>query len=264
MKEYLSENQKLWDEWASFHPGTEMYDVKSFLEGRNSLMPIELEALGTVKGKRLLHLQCHFGQDTLSWARLGAKATGVDFSEKAIETARRLNQQLGLDAHFMQSDVLELQGKLEEQFDIVFTSYGVLTWLHNLRQWARVVRHHLKPGGIFFIVEFHPTFMIFDPENGQSTYSYFHEEAPVEIDIEGGSYAGSYEAKEARKEFTWQHSLSDIIMALLDAGLTLEEFREYDYSPYDCWPKMEEVAPGQYRSKLLPGVPHLFSLKMRG
>ncbi len=264
MEEYLKENQKLWDEWATFHPDTPMYDVRSFLEGRNSLMAAELEALGDVSGKRLLHLQCHFGQDTLSWARLGARATGVDFSEKAIETARRLNRQLGLDAEFVQSDVLSIKGKLEGQFDIVFTSYGVITWLPRLQPWAEAIRHYLKPGGTFFMVEFHPTFMIFELETGQPAYSYFHEEAPLEIDINNGSYAGLYEGGTARKEYSWQHTLSDIIMALLDAGLVLEEFREYDYSPYDCWPQMEEVAPGRYRSKVLPGIPHLFSLKMTG
>ncbi len=263
MKEYLAENQKLWDEWASFHPGTEMYDIKSFLEGRNSLMPIEREALGEVKGKRLLHLQCHFGQDTLSWARLGAEVTGVDFSEKAIETARSLNRQLGLNAQFIQSDVLELKGKPEGQYDIVFTSYGVLTWLPGLRPWAEAIREYLKPGGIFFIVEFHPAFMIFDPENGQAVYPYFYEETPLEMEINGSSYAGRYEGP-TRREYCWQHSLSDIIMALLDAGLSLQEFREYDYSPYDCWPKLEEISHGKFRSKVLPGAPHLFSLKMKG
>ena len=149
MDKYLEENQKLWDEWASFHPESEFYDMDSFLNGQNSLKPVELEALGDVKGRRLLHLQCHFGQDTLSWARLGAKATGVDFSEKAIEAARKLNQLTELDAQFIQSDVLSLKGKLEGVFDIIFTSYGVITWLPDLRPWAEAIRHYLKPGGAF-------------------------------------------------------------------------------------------------------------------
>ncbi|MCB9263661.1 MAG: class I SAM-dependent methyltransferase [Lewinellaceae bacterium] len=264
MEKYLKENQKLWDEWASFHPETEMYDIQSFLEGKNSLMPPELEALGDVRGKRLLHLQCHFGQDTLSWARMGAEATGVDFSEKAIETARMLNSQLGLNARFLQSDILDLKGKLEGQFDIIFTSYGVITWLPTLRPWAEAIRHYLRAGGSFFIVEFHPVFMLFDMETGKTAYPYFFEEDPIETEINGGSYAGNYEGGSSHKEYTWQHTLSDITMALLNAGLVLEEFREYDYSPYNCWPNMEEKAPGKFRSKLLPGVPHLFSLKMRG
>ncbi|MCO6487669.1 MAG: class I SAM-dependent methyltransferase [Phaeodactylibacter sp.] len=265
MEKYLRENQKLWDEWASFHPDTDFYDMERFLDGRNSLMPVELEALGDVAGKRLLHLQCHFGQDTLSWARLGARATGIDFSSKAIEVARGLNLHLGLDAQFVQSSVLELVGKLDGQFDIVFTSYGVLTWLPDLRPWAAAIRHYLRPGGVFFIVEFHPAFMIFDPVDGRPAYSYFHAEEPEEVDITDGSYAGSYPGKApARKEYCWQHSLSDVIMALVETGLILEEFREYDYSPYNCWPGMEEVGPGKFRSKVLPGMPHLFSLKMSG
>ena len=264
MEKYLEENQKLWDEWAAFHPDTSFYDMEGFLKGKNSLKPVELEALGDVKGKRLLHLQCHFGQDTLSWSRLGAKTTGVDFSATAIETARALNQQLGLDARFIQSDIQSLKGKLEGQYDIAFTSYGVLTWLPGLQPWAEAIRHYLKPGGAFLLVEFHPAFVIFDPENGQPAYSYFYEDNPIETDINGGSYAGRYEGGKPRKEYTWQHSLSDIIMALLEAGLALEEFREYGYSPYNCWPEMEEVSPGRFRSKKLPGVPHLFSLKMKG
>ncbi|MCB0566597.1 MAG: class I SAM-dependent methyltransferase [Phaeodactylibacter sp.] len=264
MDKYLEENQKLWDEWASFHPESEFYDMDSFLNGQNSLKPVELEALGDVKGRRLLHLQCHFGQDTLSWARLGAKATGVDFSEKAIEAARKLNQLTELDAQFIQSDVLSLKGKLEGVFDIIFTSYGVITWLPDLRPWAEAIRHYLKPGGVFFIVEFHPALMMFDLDNVQPVYSYFYEEAPLETEINGGSYAGKYESVARLKEFTWQHSLSDIAMALLDVGLGLKEFREYSYSPYDCWPEMEEIAPGRFRSKKLPGVPHLFSLRMEG
>lgn len=264
MKKYLEENQKLWDEWASFHPDSKFYDMESFLNGQTTLKEIEMGALGDVKGKRLLHLQCHFGQDTLSWSRLGAKTTGVDFSATAIETARQLNRQLGLDALFIQSDIQSLKGKLEGQYDIVFTSYGVLTWLPGLQPWAEVIRHYLKPGGVFLLVEFHPAFMMFDLESGHPAYSYFYEEAPLETEINGHSYAGKYEAGASHKEYTWQHNLSDITMALLDAGLALKEFREYDFSPYNCWPEMEEIAPDRFRSKKLPGAPHLFSLRMEG
>lgn len=260
MQEYLNENQKLWDAWASFHPNTAMYDLEGFLAGRNSLMPIELEALGDVRGKRLLHLQCHFGQDTLSWSRLGARATGVDFSAKAIGIARQLNDEMGLDAEFIQSNVLELAGKLEGQFDIVFTSYGVITWLPTLRPWAAAISHYLKPGGTFFMAEFHPALMMFDFERGNLAYPYFFRPEPLTEEAVG-SYADPLEGT-ARREHSWQHTLSDIIMALADEGLLLREFREYEYSPFDCWPNMEETAPGQYQIRHLKGVPHLFSLKM--
>ena len=137
-----------------------MYNMSDFLSGATSLKSIEREALGDVGGKQLLHLQCHFEQDTLSWARLGAEAVGVDFSQEAIKIARQLNEELGLSAAFLQSDVLQLSGKLQRQFDIVFTSYGVLNWLPELDSWGEVVAEHLKPGGRFYIVEFHPAFYI--------------------------------------------------------------------------------------------------------
>jgi len=259
MEQYIKANEKLWDEWAAFHPGTSFYDMEAFLKGKNSLMPVELNALGEVNGKSLLHLQCHFGQDSLSWARMGAKVTGVDFSQAAIKLARELNHKLGLDARFLRSNVLKLKGKIEERFDIVFTSYGVLTWLNDLQRWAEVVAHHLKPGGTFYIVEFHPGMMIFDFDNGKYTYPYFFEEKPI-VETAIGSYADPDEGK-ARKEHTWQHSLAEIMQPLIDQGLTLINFKEYNWSPYDCFPSMERIGQNKYQVKALRGAPHLFSLK---
>ena len=260
-QKHLQANQKLWDDWASFHPETELYDMQAFLGGKNSLMSIEREALGDVDGKSLLHLQCHFSQDTLSWARLGARATGVDFSATAIATARELNQRLGLNARFVQSNVLELAGKLDEQFDIVFTSYGAIVWLNDLRPWAETVAHHLRPGGTFCMAEFHPTLMMMDMENGRYAYPYFNEGAPVVEEVTG-SYA-KRDGENTHTEYTWQHSLSDILTPLLGYGLQVEEFREYAFSPYNCFPNMEKLDKERYRCKAMPGAPHVFMLKMR-
>lgn len=261
MKDYLKSNEALWDEWARIHPDTAMYNMPAFLSGATSLKSIEREALGDVGGKQLLHLQCHFGQDTLSWARLGAEAVGVDFSQEAIKIARQLNEELGLSAAFLQSDVLQLSGKLQRQFDIVFTSYGVLNWLPELDSWGEVVAEHLKPGGRFYIVEFHPAFYMFDHEGGNYAYSYFNQGVPYTEQVEG-SYAKLEEGR-WRTEHSWSHSLADIMGALLRQGLVLEAFEEYPYSPYNCFPNMEAVEPGRYQCRSLPGVPHLFSLKMR-
>ncbi|MCB9273328.1 MAG: methyltransferase domain-containing protein [Lewinellaceae bacterium] len=260
-QEHLNANRQMWDARASFHPETEMYDNSAFLQGKSSLMPIELEALGDVSGKRLLHLQCHFGQDTLSWARLGAEATGLDFSGTAIATARSMNERLGLNARFIQANVLELQPELEGQFDIVFTSYGVLIWLNNLAPWAEAVARYLRPGGVFCIVEFHPTLMILDFENNRIGYPYFNDGNPI-IEVVKGSYAQP-DAPFTHTEYTWQHSLSETLTALLDQGLQLEAFREYPYSPYNCFANMEPAGNGMYRCTGIEAIPHVFMLKMR-
>ncbi len=262
MNKYFQTNQSLWDQKTEVHKDSDFYDMPGFLKGRNSLGKIEQEALGDVSGKSLLHLQCHFGQDSLSWARLGAKVTGIDFSEKAIELARSLNDQLGLDARFVQSDVLELPNKLEGQYDIVFTSYGVLVWLNNLLRWASVVRHFLKEGGIFYLLEFHPVLYMYDDFGNMAlSYHYFHNSEPYEELMEG-TYADR-QAPIQHKEYFWQHSLSEIINPLIAEGLQLQAFKEYDYSPYNCFEGMHEVAPDQYRfNKVKIRFPYVFSLKM--
>src|SRR5690349_4103733 len=152
----FASNERLWDAWTKVHAEGEFYDVAGFREGGVRIRPYEIEALGDVTGKSLLHLQCHFGLDTLSWARLGATVTGVDFSEDAIAYARTLAAELDIPATFVCSDIYHLPEALDGQFDIVFTSYGVLSYLGDLGAWGQVIAHFLKPGGTFYIVEFHP------------------------------------------------------------------------------------------------------------
>ena len=260
MHNYFKDNQSLWDDWAGFHPETPFYDMAAFRAGASSLKPIEREALGDVQGKSLLHLQCHFGQDTLSWARLGAEAVGVDFSKTAIEKARALNEELGLSAEFIQANVLQLSGKLNRQFDIVFTSYGTIVWLPKLETWGKVIAEHLKPGGVFYMAEFHPAMHMFDFESGRYAYSYFNEGKPYSEQATG-SYAQRNEGIK-RTEHTWSHSLAEIFSALLRQGLRIVDFQEYPYSPYDCFPNMEEIAPGKFQCRELRGVPHLYAVKV--
>ncbi len=162
MDSYTQANRALWNAWTLLHEKSEEYDVPGFRAGRCALKPIELAEVGDVAGKTLLHLQCHFGLDTLSWARRGARVTGVDFSDEAIRLARSLSSELAIPAEFIRSDIYELDRVLDREFDIVFTSYGVLVWLSDIRLWGRTVARFLKPGGIFYIAELHPITMIFD------------------------------------------------------------------------------------------------------
>ncbi len=254
-------NREMWDKKTPIHLGTPMYDMAGFRAGHSSLKSIEREALGDVGGKSLLHLQCHFGQDTLSWARLGATATGVDFSSEGINVARSLNEELKLDASFVQSNIYDLPEHLAGTYDVVFTSYGVLCWLPDMETWANIVRHYLKPGGTFYIVEFHPSLLTIEFDDGSIAYPYFNTGYPLEEDVTG-SYADR-DADIGGKAYFWFHALHEILGPLLRAGLVLEDFQEFDYSPYNCFPNMHERAPGEYvYGNYNVSLPHLFSLKM--
>ena len=262
MDEFLKTNQKLWDAKTEIHKDSEFYDLENWKKGGVSLNQYELEAIGSVEGKSLLHLQCHFGQDTLSWERLGAKVTGIDFSEKAIKVATELNAELGMDAQFVQSNVLELDQNLTGEFDIIFTSYGTIGWLPDLAQWAKIINHFLKPGGIFYIIDFHPALYMFDWDSQELTYPYFNTGEAFE-DVEEGTYADR-SAPIQMKEYFWQHSLSEIIGSLLNKKLQLIDFQEFSESPYNCFPNMKPTNDGMYYfGKRELKIPHLFSIKMK-
>ena len=231
--------------------------MAAFRAGETSLKPIELEEVGPVAGKSLLHLQCHFGQDTLSWARMGAQVTGVDISPEAIRRAESLAAELKIEARFVCSDVLALDVLGDEQFDIVFVSYGALIWLPDLDLWAATIARHLKPGGVFHLVEFHPMLMMLDDDAQYIEESYFRGEAiPFETT---SSYAGG--AHPPMTSYEWQYTLADVVTALLRAGLALKSLREFPYCVHKCWPFLVETAPGRFVPKHHPGkVPMLFSI----
>ncbi len=236
--DHLAINKQSWDRRAEIHVGSEFYNVAGFLGGQSTLNPVELELLGDLQNKSLLHMQCHFGMDTLSLARLGAKVTGVDLSSTAIEQAQQLAQQANLDARFIASDVLQLRDVDNAQYDIVYTSYGVLCWLPDLTKWAEVVAASLKPGGEFHLVEFHPFFDV------MAGYNYFHDdEALVEQEATYTENSGD----ELQTIVTWTHALSDVISALINVGLVIEEFKEYDSSPYDCFEGLTQNEQGQFQ-----------------
>ncbi len=256
--DYIEINRALWDEKTQRHVSSAFYKMDSFLAGASSLNDIELGLLGDVKGKSILHLQCHFDQDSLSLARMGANVTAVDFSGEAIKKAEELNTQLGLNARFICSDVYELADKLEDQFDIVYTSYGVLGWLPDMKKWAGVVSRFLKPGGTFVLVEFHPVVWMFNNGFTDIQYAYFNKEAIVE------TLTGTYADRDAaiqKTEVGWNHDLSEVLQNLIDAGLRITTFQEFDYSPYNCFRNTVEVSPGRFQVNGLEGkIPMLYAL----
>ena len=164
----IEANRKNWNERTPVHAASGFYDVEGFRNGRITLNDIERNEVGSVEGKSLLHLQCHFGMDTMSWARLGAQATGVDISDAAIGLARALNDELQLNTRFIRSNIYDLPNVLEEEFDIVYTAMGVLCWLPDLSEWANIIAKFLKPNGIFYILDGHPFAHVFESEENQA------------------------------------------------------------------------------------------------
>ena len=154
--DYLALNKKLWDNKVASHVASDFYDMPAFLDGKNVLKPIELDLLGDINSESILHLQCHFGQDSLCLARMGAQVVGIDLSPKAIQKAQELNEELGLNAQFTCCDVYETRQYVSQKFDTVFTSFGTIGWLPDLDKWAKVIADSLKPGGRLIFVEFHP------------------------------------------------------------------------------------------------------------
>jgi 2-polyprenyl-3-methyl-5-hydroxy-6-metoxy-1,4-benzoquinol methylase len=261
MDNYIEINREAWNQKTPWHIKSSFYDVESFIGGQTSLKNIELDLLGNISNLSILHLQCHFGQDSLSMARMGANVTGVDFSDIAIMEARNLAEILQLPATFINCNLYDLPDILEVEngFDIVFTSYGTIGWLPDMKNWANIVSQYLKPGGKFIFVEFHPVIWMFDNDGKKIEYCYFKGDPIVEEII--GTYADS-NAPLSSKTITWNHSLSEVVSALLEKGLHLEVLKEFDYSPYNCLPEMEEVSPGKFQWKHLKGmIPITYALR---
>ncbi|MAN59658.1 MAG: SAM-dependent methyltransferase [Flavobacteriaceae bacterium] len=252
-------NKITWNQKVAVHAASDFYGLAAFKNGKSSLNRYELSALGDVSGKSLLHLQCHFGQDTLSWARLGAMCTGVDISEEGIKLARKLNADMQLDASFICCNVLDTSLFVSEKFDIVFTSYGVIDWLPNLKPWAEIISERLKPGGFFYIVEFHPIAWMFDYTVSPPAMIYGYQQKEAIYEEYEGTYADQSSAM-VSKEYGWNHGLGEVITALSDAGLHIEYLREHAASPYDIFPNLIKNADGMYE---LPQnlYPLLFEIK---
>jgi SAM-dependent methyltransferase len=261
MENYLDINKNSWNARVEPHLESDFYFVDEFLKGRNSLNSIELDLLGDIKGKSVLHLQCHFGQDSISLSRMGAKVTGIDLSDKAVDTARDLAKKCGTDTEFICTDVYNLPNVLNEKFDIVFTSYGTIGWLPDLKQWANVVSHFLKQEGEFVMAEFHPLVWMYDDDFEGVTYNYFNEKSIVETSE--GTYADT-SADIVQDYVSWNHPLSDVLQSLIDEKLTLENFSEFDWSPYACFKHLEEFEKGKWRiTKFGNKIPMVYAIKAK-
>jgi SAM-dependent methyltransferase len=241
---YKEINKALWNKRTPVHTISEFYNDVAFRQGAQVLKEPELELLGDIAGKKVLHLQCHFGQDTLAMARMGAHVSGLDISDAAIDYARQLAADIGMPASFYCADVYEPPAALHGMHDVVFTSYGTIVWLPDLDKWAQTIAKCLKPGGRFVFVDTHPVALMFDDNFQRITYPYFNMGGIEEI--EKATYA-DLNAEIGLPSVTWNHSVAEIIQALMNAGLPLHTIHEYDYIPHNCFGNMREVTPGRYQ-----------------
>jgi hypothetical protein len=240
MVDPIAMNKRVWDAWTAIHVDSAFYDVASFRDGRRGirLSDYEREEVGDVTGKTLLHLQCHFGMDTLSWARLGATVTGADFSPAAVDAARKLADEVGLG------------------------------WLPDIRRWATVAAHFVKPGGFLYVTEIHPVAQVFNDDDDVAPgelslrYPYWEHEEPISIEVQG-SYADRTAPTAGLVENGWDHSMGEIVTALIDAGLRLDFLHEFDFVNWPVPWLVKSDDDGRYR--LPPGtkgeLPLFFSLK---
>jgi len=240
---YYDANRARWDESVAIHVASESCDLEGFLRGEKTLCPPELAEVGDVRGKSLLHLQCHFGMDTLNWARLGATVTGLDFSPAAIEQARALAQQVGIaDAKFVQANIYDAHKVLHEQFDIVYTGIGALCWLHDIRGWAHIAAGFVKRGGFLYVYDGHPMLSTLDDERDDGelviSYPYFETETPSEWTAEYTYTDGP--ALKNQTTFEWNHGLGETLSAAIDAGLRLDFLHEHQEISWKALPHMQD------------------------
>lgn len=255
---YIEINRMSWNSRTDTHLNSEFYNLTDFLKGKCSLNEIELNLLGDIEGKTILHLQCHFGQDSISLARLGARVTGIDLSDRAIDSAQQIAMKLNIDAKFICCNIYDLPNFLSEKFDIVFTSYGTIGWLPDLDKWANIISSFLKPNGKFVFVEFHPVVWMFDDNFENVGYRYFNSGAILET--EKGTYANK-NADINLTNVTWNHGLSEVLSNLIKNNLEINSFEEFDYSPYNCFNNTIEFEPNKFRIKHLSNkIPMVYSL----
>lgn len=262
MEEEFKMNRSLWDEWTDINARSKMYGMEAFKQGENKLDALIRSEVGDVAGKTLLHLQCHFGMDTLSWARLGARVTGVDFSPRAIELATSLSRELEIPARFLCSNIYDLPEHLDEQFDIVFASYGVINWLPDFPRWMEIAARFVKPGGCFYLAEGHPIMWIFDEEAESWTLKYPYFQKEFMVCEEQGSYADRTAELQTTSCYQWQHTLGEIVTEVCRNDLRLEFLHEFGRGFFPIMPTMREEDDGFWH---LPDgddrLPLVFSIK---
>lgn len=231
-------NRSAWDELAPIHATSAFYDVDGFLGGASALRPFEFEEMGDVAGRSLVHLQCHIGLDTLSWARCGADVVGLDFSRPAIEVARDIAGRSGIDARFEVGDVYDAGSILGRRFDIVYTGIGALCWLDDLPKWAKVVHDLLEPGGHLYLVEIHPFTDVFAKDELRVEHHYFDHGVAFR-DETPGTYADPNATTKHNLTYEWTHPIGSVLSSLMNAGLTLESFTEHDFTVFQQFDALE-------------------------
>lgn len=260
-------NKAHWNEAVEVHVRSSFYGVAAFLAGEDALSPIESEEIGPLAGRRLLHLQCHFGLDTLCLARRGAVATGLDFAAQAVERARRLSREAKLEARFVEGNVYDAPDLIEERFEIVYVTWGALCWLPDMARWGRVVARMLEPGGFLYLLDDHPFASCLEQDDPDGpiapAYDYFQGAEPMVFHNQG-----TYADREARLANTasheWNHGLGTILTALTGAGLAIEWLHEHDRLAWRRFPCLEEGPDRMYRLPAgRPRLPLAFSLKAR-
>jgi SAM-dependent methyltransferase len=259
-----TKNRALWDEIAPVH--FDAYrEVALLRQGAEILDEIELREIGDVRGRTMLHLQCHIGTDTLAWERHGAIVTGLDFSSESIACAERLKAELGLHAWFVHANVYDARSVVDERFDLVYTSRGVLCWLRDLEEWGRIVAHFLKPGGVFYLMESHPILNALEERpSGELSFAhgYFHRSAPTVWADQGADYASDYVPRNPSYEWTW--TVGDVVNALVGAGLRIELLNEYDRLFFRLFPGMESEDGRWFRLPALGDrLPLLLTIRAR-
>jgi SAM-dependent methyltransferase len=254
-RNWLDVNRANWDDRVRVHAASEFYDLAGFRAGRSTLRAFEPPEVGDVTGRTLLHLQCHLGLDTLSWARLGARVTGLDFSTPAVEAARALAEDTGLAdrARFVASDVHRAPEALGgERFDVVYTGFGALVWLPDPTKWARVVADLLVDGGFLYLAEFHPLGELLGDDGRTVAEDYFRT-GDLTCD-EPHTYTDGPELTSTRS-VQWRHPLGEVVTALAGAGLRLDFLREREHTLFRRYPVLEATGDGEYRFP--PGHPRL-------
>ncbi len=258
MNEFVRANHALWNDWTTHDTQSAHHrDVETARAGGLTLRSIERDELGDVRGKSLLHLECNMGSDTLSWARLGAHVTGVDIADTAIAQAQALATETGLPARFLRSDLYALPEALDERFDIVVTSYGVLCWLPDVTRWAEIVARYVRPGGVFLLVDAHPATNALAQERHDTTGTRFAVAAPY-----AHTSAPLIEASGETTVYLWSYGLGEVVTALVEAGLRIERLREYPYTWWQRFPALVQGADGWWRWPTNENsLPLLFSLR---
>jgi 2-polyprenyl-3-methyl-5-hydroxy-6-metoxy-1,4-benzoquinol methylase len=259
MEDYLQINQANWNARVPIHLASDYYDVAGFKAGGSALRPFELAEVGDVAGRRLAHLQCHLGLDTLSWARLGAEVTGLDFSDAAVQQARSIAAECGIPARFVTADVHDAPRALGETYDIVYTGIGALVWLPDLTRWAETVAALLNPGGFLYLAEFHPFTNMLDDDTGTHITRDYFDRTPQVWEYPH-TYTGSY-ILEHQTSVQFDHGMGDVVTAVAAAGLRVDFLHEHDHTLFRRFADLVE-ADGAYRRPAgAPRIPLMYSLR---